>query len=430
MTALTMTLLPEPVAPAMSRCGILARSTALATPATSRPSAKVSFDSDAVNSTSSRTRRRGTALKSLFGTSMPTALLPAIGASIRSECAARAMARSSDRRLDPAQLDVGRRVDLVLRDDGSGVATDDARRDAEPGQLLDDDLLVAGVERFVATGMERDRDVVKDRDRRQDVLDPVLGERRVAGIGDVVRVAQRPDSGRPASRTPGRSRGRARKCWTSGPCSGRRRGSRAPRSRPTRRSGPATGPRARSCRWSALGRSAAMAASPAAAVETASSSVAVRRIEAAAVAPNHLAVPTAGCMSRRSGIPNPTMIPRIARPTSRMKAPGAVNQSVSVPASARPTRPPDTPEDLGRTHDPDVGDAHPEERDPPARPGPGPGTPFEPPAGDEEEERQQPAHRPEPRREDPGPPPGQGALARQHQRDERHRAQARAASAR
>ena len=95
MTALTMTLLPEPVAPAMSRCGILARSTAFAVPATSRPRANVSFDSAAVNSTSSRIRRRATMLKSLFGISIPTALLPGIGASIRSDRAARAIARSS-----------------------------------------------------------------------------------------------------------------------------------------------------------------------------------------------------------------------------------------------------------------------------------------------------------------------------------------------
>src|SRR5206468_10858716 len=40
--ALTQTLLPEPVAPAMSRCGILARSTAIERPDTSRPRAKVS----------------------------------------------------------------------------------------------------------------------------------------------------------------------------------------------------------------------------------------------------------------------------------------------------------------------------------------------------------------------------------------------------
>ena len=83
MSALTMTLLPDPVAPAIRRCGILARSTACARPATSRPSAKVSFEPDAAKSTDSRIPRSDTTLKSRFGISMPTAALPGIGASIR-----------------------------------------------------------------------------------------------------------------------------------------------------------------------------------------------------------------------------------------------------------------------------------------------------------------------------------------------------------
>ena len=44
-----------------------------------------------------------------------------------------------------------------------------------------------------------------------------------------------------------------------------------------------------------------------------SSSSAVRRIDAAAVAPNQRAVPTAGWSSWRSGMPNPTMIPTIGQ---------------------------------------------------------------------------------------------------------------------
>ena len=163
MTALTITLLPEPVAPAMSRCGILARSTAWAMPATSRPRANVSVEPDAVKSTSSRIRRRATMLKSLFGISMPTALLPGIGASIRSERAARAIARSSDEALDPADLDVGRRLDLVLGHDRAALRADDLGRDPEAGQLLDDDLLVPGVGRLVAAGVDRDGDVLERR---------------------------------------------------------------------------------------------------------------------------------------------------------------------------------------------------------------------------------------------------------------------------
>ena len=96
MSALTMTLLPEPVAPAISRCGILPRSTAIGRSPTSRPSAKVRRVPDALKSSSWRIGRSGTIMKSLFGISMPTALLPGIGASIRRLRAARAMARSSD----------------------------------------------------------------------------------------------------------------------------------------------------------------------------------------------------------------------------------------------------------------------------------------------------------------------------------------------
>ena len=44
MSEFRQTVLPEFVAPAMSRCGILARSAIIACPAMSRPRAKASFD--------------------------------------------------------------------------------------------------------------------------------------------------------------------------------------------------------------------------------------------------------------------------------------------------------------------------------------------------------------------------------------------------
>ena len=161
---------------------------------------------------------------------------------------------------------------------------------------------------------------------------------------------------------------------------------------------------------------------PAAAAAAASSSSAgVRRIEAAAVVPIQRAVPTAGLVSCRSGIPKPTTTPKIARATSRTNAPGAENRSVRAPARARPTRPPEIAEDLGCSGDPDVGDRQAQQGDPPARVRAGSRTPFEPPAGEQQHERRQPAHRPEPRPEDAGPPAGQRALARAAQRDERHR---------
>ena len=145
MSALTMTLLPEPVAPAMSRCGILARSTACALPATSRPRAKVSVEPEALKSTSSRIRRKATTLKSALGISMPTALLPGIGASIRSERAARAIARSSDRASIRLTLMSGAGWTSYWVTTGPAFAPDDLGRDVEARELADDDLLVARV---------------------------------------------------------------------------------------------------------------------------------------------------------------------------------------------------------------------------------------------------------------------------------------------
>src|SRR6478752_6724684 len=102
MTALTMTLLPEPVAPAISRCGIFARSTAFATPATSRPRAKVSLDPDGALARDRRLdpeRMGGKRHREVVG-----------------------------QRLDAAQLDVGCRVHLVLRDHRAGIPPHDPCR--------------------------------------------------------------------------------------------------------------------------------------------------------------------------------------------------------------------------------------------------------------------------------------------------------------
>ena len=189
MTALTITLLPDPVAPAMSRCGILARSTALATPATSRPSANVSFDSEAVNSTSSSTRRSGTALKSLLGTSMPTALLPAMGASIRREWAARAIARSSDSASIRLSLMSGAGLTSYWVTTGPALRPTIRAGIPNPASFL---TMISSLRAWTASsppGVERSRAVLEHRDRRQDVLDAVLGQRRITRVGHVVWVA-------------------------------------------------------------------------------------------------------------------------------------------------------------------------------------------------------------------------------------------------
>ncbi len=73
---------------------------------------------------------------------MPTTSLPGMGASMRIERAARAIARSSAQRLDARHLDVVLGTDLVLGHDRAGVDRHDLGRDREAEQLLLDAPLV------------------------------------------------------------------------------------------------------------------------------------------------------------------------------------------------------------------------------------------------------------------------------------------------
>ncbi len=74
MMALTHTLLPDPVAPAMRTCGILARSALNGCPATSWPRAKASLLREPISSKfgEARTSLRVTRSKAEFGISIPT----------------------------------------------------------------------------------------------------------------------------------------------------------------------------------------------------------------------------------------------------------------------------------------------------------------------------------------------------------------------
>ena len=94
---LMQTDLPEPVAPAISIWGIFAISVVTIFPAISFPTAKARFDGNSLNSLDSSKSRSATAEFSLFGTSIPTAALPGIGASIRISVAARFSLISSAR---------------------------------------------------------------------------------------------------------------------------------------------------------------------------------------------------------------------------------------------------------------------------------------------------------------------------------------------
>ena len=100
MMALTITLLPEPVAPAIKRCGMLARSRTCGVPPTSFPSANgiacVGVQDPALP-VGVRSGLKRIASASWFGISMPTTAFPGIGASMRIERALSAMARSSPR---------------------------------------------------------------------------------------------------------------------------------------------------------------------------------------------------------------------------------------------------------------------------------------------------------------------------------------------
>ena len=66
--ALMATLLPVPVEPAMSRCGMVPRSAVTMRPLMSLPIASVSRDFDAANSSASITSRSHMVSRSRFGT--------------------------------------------------------------------------------------------------------------------------------------------------------------------------------------------------------------------------------------------------------------------------------------------------------------------------------------------------------------------------
>ena len=94
---LMQTDFPEPVDPATKRWGILAISATTVFPAMSFPTATVILDLLCWNSDDSSRSRSITAVVSLLGTSIPTAALPGIGASILRSVTARFSLISSDR---------------------------------------------------------------------------------------------------------------------------------------------------------------------------------------------------------------------------------------------------------------------------------------------------------------------------------------------
>ena len=88
MIVLMHTDLPEPVAPAISKCGIFARLHRIGAPAMSLPSATVSGPFALCITSDCSTSLSVTVVRVLLGTSTPTSALPGIGASIRTDLTA------------------------------------------------------------------------------------------------------------------------------------------------------------------------------------------------------------------------------------------------------------------------------------------------------------------------------------------------------
>ena len=94
ISELSITLLPDPVEPAISKCGIESSAATLMRPLMSLPSATVSGEAEFRNSSDSRIWRRLMISRLVLGTSMPTVGLPGMR-SIRIDSACRPRHRSS-----------------------------------------------------------------------------------------------------------------------------------------------------------------------------------------------------------------------------------------------------------------------------------------------------------------------------------------------
>ena len=88
---------PEPVEPAMSKCGIFARSAVIISPEISFPRTTVSLLFEDVNLLDEINSLIFTTLTTLLGISTPTAAFPGMGASIRTPEEAKFKAISSER---------------------------------------------------------------------------------------------------------------------------------------------------------------------------------------------------------------------------------------------------------------------------------------------------------------------------------------------
>ena len=347
---------------------------------------------------------------------MPTALLPGIGRLDAQRAGGEGHREVVRQRLDPADLDVRRRLDLVLGHDRAGVAPDDLRLDLEARELLDDDLLGPPVDRLLAARGDGLDGLVEEGVAGQGVLAQLARPRRVGGVGDVVRVADRAAAARrrPVAVAPGlvaapglpgrreRRRRRHRRGHRRGAVLAPDPGLPGEVGRARRR---LAGHRAPGRRHAGPSRSPPVPLPPRASAARAARAPPAR----AACCPPRCRRPSAprpspaaaSWLSRRL---NAMRMPAIPRATSRTNAPSGVTRSDRPSAMNVPTSPPPAPrpgarrrDDRGRPEQPDVGDDHAEERQAPAGARRLARAPLDVPAGREEQERQQPAQAAEPR---------------------------------
>ena len=402
-----------------------ARSTACALPATSRPRAKVSFEPGRLEVELVEDPPQRDDVEVLVGDldsdralARDRRLDPQRAGSERHRQVVR-------QRLDPADLDVRRRLDLVLGHHRARVAADDLGRDAEPGQLLLDDLLVMAMDRLFPCAVHGQREVIEDRRVREAVLG--LARRcRVAGLGDVVERAHRTRRGCHGGRTGGTGRGERGR--------GRRRAGDGDRDTGRRIAAPA--PDA----GLALGRPARDCSRPSSALSGGrraggpdrGSAVRRRRRLAFHARRRHAAQPAGGAgegprqLGGTEGERDHEADHDQAHEQDECAWPGnkrdqeLLEEPSDSPAAALDPEELDA-EDLEAAEETDERDRQTDDGGTPTGVRLPAGTPFEIPAGTEQQEREQPAAGLEPGRDRIAVPVRELALAWQQQRNERHR---------
>ena len=431
ISALTMTLLPEPVAPGdqqvrhpgqVDGAGLARHVAAEGEGELARCSRRPPG--------SSRIRRSATTLKSLFGISRPTTLLARDRRLDPDRPGGQRHGEVVRERLDPADLDRRVRLHLVLRHDRAGVPARDPAGDVEAGELALDDR---GVARVVHAGVRRARrQVVEQRHRREVVLPagrlrracPARATRRrspASGRAPRRGRSRRPSSGKSVIALPGES--------AAGGGPGERRTRPAPAARAAAGSPASTISRAFLPSRSVVRRRRGVAGASARGRRACSIAAAPALAAGAARAlPRSRAPRPNGASSSRTGRSRATTSPASRTPMNTMNAPSGLTRPLderaqrTADATARaPVQHAAVGEQGDQGERRDVRDSRARAASGPARTdAPGP---LQPDAEADQDERQEPAAGPEPRRDHVEDPVRQRSPALEHEPDEDHGSQ-------